>query len=181
MARAKVKHLDEAIDRLFKRYESNLRKAMKKASDEAELDIRLEAESCLYRYYDNYDPKWYHRTESLIQAFVPYNDITKDGNKLVARVGMGYDAGRLEGLYESSASDKPEFNPVNSLWILENYLQGIHPTTNGYPIYANVLEYIPIQDDISPNEYMGEFLKNYVKTFNNNVLKSFAKYVIDRR
>ena len=31
MAKAKVKHLDEAIDRLFKRYESNLRKAMQTA------------------------------------------------------------------------------------------------------------------------------------------------------
>ena len=181
MAKAKVKHLDEAIDKLFKRYESNLRKAMQTAADEAEFDIRFEAESCLYKYYNNYDPNWYHRTERLIQAFVPYNYITKDNDTLIVRVGMGYDASRLDGWYESNASNKPEFNPVNSSWILMNYLEGIHPTTNGYPIYADELEYIPIKDDVSPNEHMGEFLKEYAKTFNNNVLKSFAKYVIDRR
>ena len=181
MAKAKVKHLDEAIDRLFKRYESNLRKAMQTASDEAEFDIRLEAESCLARYYDNYDPNWYHRTESLIQAFVPYNDISKDKDRLVARVGMGYDPSRLEGLYNSNASQKTEFNPVDGSWILSNYLEGIHPTTNGYPLYADTLEYIPIRDAVSPNEHMNAFLQNYIKTFNSNVLKSFAKYVITRR
>ena len=181
MAKAKVKHLDEAIDRLFKRYESNLRKAMQTASDEAEFDIRLEAESCLARYYDNYDPNWYHRTESLIQAFVSYNNINKNKNKLVAKVGMGYDPSRLDGLYYSNASQKAEFNPVDSSWILSNYLNGIHPRTNGYPLYADELEYIPIQDAVSPNEHMNVFLQEYVKTFDSNVLKSFAKYVITRR
>ena len=182
MARAKVKHLDEAIDRLFKRYESNLKKAMQTASDEAEFEIRLEAESCLARYYNSYSrPNWYHRTESLIQAFVPYNSISNNKDKLVARVGMGYDPNRLDGLYYSNASQKAEFNPVDSYWILSNYLEGIHPATNRYPLYEDILEYIPIHDDVSPNEHMNAFLKEYAKTFNSNVIKSFAKYVITRR
>lgn len=181
MAKAKVKHLDEAINRLFKRYESNLRKAMQTASDEAEFDIRLEAESCLARYYDNYDPNWYRRDERLIQAFVPYNYISKEHDKLVVKVGMGYDSNRLDGVYYSNGSTKDEFNPVNSSWVLSNYLDGIHPTTNGYPLYADTLEYIPVQDDVSPNEHMNTFLQEYVETFNRNVLKSFAKYVITRR
>ena len=181
MARAKVRGLEEEINRVFSRYESNLKKSMQEAADEAELDIRLEAESCLYRYYENYEPNWYHRTEGLINAFVPYSNVTKDkkNNTLVATVGMSYDPSRLDGVYNRNSS--PQYQPVDSAWVLSNYLAGIHPTTNGYPLYADELEYIEIRDPVSPDDHMDAFLQQYVKTFNNNVLKSFAKKVIKGR
>lgn len=181
MAKAKIRGLEEEINRVFSRYESNLKKSMQEAADEAEFDIRFEAESCLYRYYENYEPNWYHRTEGLINAFVPYNSVTKDtkNNTLVAVVGMGYDASRLDGLYSSNGS--PQYQPVDSSWVLSNYLSGIHPTTNGYPLYADALKCIEIRDPVSPDNHMDAFLQQYVKTFNNNVLKSFANKVIKGR
>lgn len=181
MAKAKVRGLEDEINRVFSRYESNLKKSLQEAADEAEWDIGLEAESCLYRYYKNYEPNWYDRSEKLINAFVPYNSVIKNerNNTLVATVGISYDASRLDGVYSSHGSEK--YQPVDSSWVLNNYLAGIHPITNGYPIYSDVLEYIEIHDPVSPDDYMDSFLRQYVKTFNNNVLKSFAKKVIKRR
>ena len=180
MAKAKVKNLDKAIDSIFKRYNSNLKKAMEDAARQAEDDINFKAMSCLYRYYDNYDPNWYNRTDSLIQAFVPINEVAVNKNEIVARVGVIYDPARLEGVYYSEASDKDFFNPVDSTWVLKNYLAGIHPRTNGYPIYADELVYDPIIDTVTPDATMKEYIQQYKDTFDKNVLLWFARRVTRR-
>ena len=180
MAKATVKGLEEAIDSIFKRYNSNLKKAMDDAAKQAKEDIEWEAKSCLYQYYENYDPNWYDRTDSLIRAFVPYNKVTTDRDGIRAKVGVIYDPSRLEGVYNSEASDKSFFNPVDSTWVLQNYLNGIHPRTNGYPIYANELVYEPIVDAVSPDARMKEYIQKYKNTFDQNVLKWFARRIIRR-
>jgi hypothetical protein len=185
MAKAKVKNLDEAINSIFKRYNSNLRKAMEYAAKKAEDEIDFEARSCLDRYYESYDPNWYDRDYHLIDAFVKVNEVTTDKNNIVARVGVIYDPSKLEGAYYSEASRKPEFNPVNSEWVLQNYLAGIHPSTNGYPIYNKEdgrAIYMPIEIEgvPSPDSTMRSYIENYKDTFDKNVLKWFAKRVIGR-
>lgn len=180
MAKAKILNLDKAIDKLFKDYEVALTKAMTYASITARDDIDFEAKSCLYDYYDYYEPKIYERTGRLENAFVPYMNIKSVDDGVETSVGMGYDASRLDGFYYSEASKKTEFNPVNSEWILANYLAGIHPTTNGYPWFAEELKYIQKEDPVSPDEKMEQFLNNYTKTFNENVLVSFAKQLTRR-
>jgi hypothetical protein len=186
MARAKVKGLEEEINRVFSRYRSNLKKAIQEAADEAEFDIGFEAKSCLYRYYENFQqgkgkPNWYERTESLENAFVPYNDIIEDknNNSWVTKVGMSYDPSRLDGVYSSNAST--QYQPVDSSWVLNNYLSGIHPTTNGYPLYADQLEYIEIRDPESPEDHMDAFLEKYYKTFYENVIINLARQVSRER
>lgn len=180
MAKAKIQNLDKAIDSIFKRYESNLKKAMEDAANEAAFDIGFEARSCLERYYENYDPNWYDRTNSLIQAFVTVNEVTKNKDEIVARVGVVYDPSKLEGTYYSEASNKDFFNPVDAIWVLKNYLAGIHPRTNGYPLYGTELVYDPQVDTISPDTAMKEYIKKYTETFDQNVLKWFAKRVTRR-
>lgn len=180
MAKAKVKGLEEAIDSIFKRYDSNLKKAMEDAAKQAEDDINWEAKSCLYQYYDNYDPSWYDRTDSLIRAFVPYNKITTDKDGVKVSVGVIYDPSRLDGIYNSEASEKPFFNPVDSTWVLQNYLGGIHPRTNGYPLYGDELIYDPIVDSVSPDAKMKTYIENYKDTFDQNVLKWFARRLTRR-
>jgi hypothetical protein len=181
MAKAKVRGLEEEINRVFSRYESNLKKAMQEAVDEAEFDIRFEAESCLYQYYENFqpgvgEPNIYERTNTLINAFVPYNNVISEKNSIVASVGMSYDSSKLEGVYYGSE----KWSPVDGSWVLANYLAGIHPTTDG-EVLPGRAQYIEIYDPVSPDEKMESYLNDYVKTFNNNVLKSFAKKVIKRR
>ena len=174
MAKGKVRNLDKAIDKLFKDYETALTKAMTYASEKAKDDIECKAKSCLWEYYDNYKPNVYGRTGTLEDAFVPYMDVKHIGEGIESSVGMGYDASRLEGVYNGSQ----KWTPVDGSWVLENYLQGIHPTTDGS--FLPGAPYMPVYDLISPNTKMEEYLNNYVKIFNDNVLTSFAKQLTRR-
>lgn len=174
MAKAKVRGLDKAIDELFKNYEGALTKAMTYASEIARDDIDFKAKSCLYEYYENYEPNVYERTGHLEDAFVPYMNVKRIGEGIEASVGMGYDASRLDGIYNGSA----KWTPVDGSWVLDNYLKGIHPTTDGS--FLPGAEYIPIYDSVSPNTKMEKYLNEYTKTFNSNVLVSFVKQLTRR-
>ena len=178
MAKAKVRGLEEAIDSIFKRYNSNLKKAMEDAAKQAEEDISWEAKSCLYKYYDNYEPTWYDRTDSLIQAFVPFKKVQVIGDEVVAQAGIIYDPAKLNGVYNSNASE--QYRPVDSEWILRNYLNGIHPRTNGYPIWSDELVYNPYIDDESPDDKMTTYIQKYKEIFDKNTLLWFAKRVTRR-
>jgi hypothetical protein len=186
MAKAKVKNLDEAINSIFKRYNSNLKKAVEAAAKQAEYDINFEAISCLDRYYENYlpnkgEPNWYERTNSLQQAFVSVNEVTNHDDYIVARVGVIYDPSKLDGVYNSNASE--QYKPVDSEWVLKNYLRGRHPRTNGWPIYnedAGEAIYDPWDDPVSPDDTMKAYIEKYKDTFDKNVLLWFAKRVIGR-
>lgn len=175
MAKKKVRGLDEALNELFANYERSLTEAMKYAAKEAQDDIEWKAKSCLYEYYDNYDPSIYDRTDSLKNSFVPYMNVTRIGKEILADVGMGYDFSRLEGVYSGSQ----KYTPVDGRWVLENYLNGIHPATDGDWIPERAL-YIPVYDAMSPNDKMKAYLEKYNETFNNNVLISFAKQIKGR-
>lgn len=180
MAKAEVRGLEEVINSIFSRYNSNLRKAIEDAAKKAEEDINLEAKSCLYQYYANYDPSQYNRTDSLVQAFVPYNKVTTDKDGVIASVGVIYDPSKLEGVYYSETSKKPFFNPVDPTWVLQNYLNGIHPRTNAWPLYGDELIYDPVVDSVSPDVKMKEYIQKYKDTFDKNVLLWFARRVTRR-
>lgn len=177
MARkAKVKGLDKAINELFEDYEGALMKAMKYASKIAKKDIQEKAVYCLEQYYESFqpgkgEPNIYSRTENLMNSFVPYMRIVKSKEKRVigTMVGMGYWAFMLDNVYSGSKN----WTPVDGEWVLENYLKGIHPTTDGSTFPG--APYTPVFDSISPETKMEEFLSDYQKTFDNNVLFSFAK------
>lgn len=182
MARkVKVRGIDEAIDELFKDYKRSLMKAMKEASEQAKEEINRKARSCLHEYYWNFqssthEPNIYERTGSLENAFIPYMRVGAFKNRpyIRADVGMGYWPLMLDGVYSGSN----QWTPVDGEWVLENYLNGIHPTTDGsYYIGA---PYLPVQDKESPNQKMGEYLEEYVKTFHDNVLLSFAHQITRR-
>lgn len=172
-----AKTLDKAIDKLLKNYNGALTTAMKDAAKKAREDIKFKAESCLYEYYDNFqpgkgEPNIYERTGSLLNAFVPYMEVTHNTNshKVKAHVGMGYHPLRLEGLYSGSQ----KWTPVDGWWVLDNYLKGIHPTTDGSH-EPGFVPYIPVYDSVSPEEKMAGYLQDYVNTFSKNVWISFIK------
>ena len=174
---AKTKTLDRAIDKLVKNYGDALTEAMRYASKKAREDIDFKAKSCLYEYYDNFQPgegvpNIYERTGNLENAFIPYMEITHNtnSNKVKAHVGMGYHSLRLEGIYRGSE----KWTPVDGWWVLDNYLKGIHPTTNGF-YDPDLVEYIPIYDSVSPEEKMRGYLQDYIDTFDKNVWISFIK------
>ena len=172
MARKKVRGLDEALDEIFSDYEKALTVAMNYASDKAKKEIKDEAESCLDRYYYNYDPSQYERTEQLKNAFIPYKKVSRVRNEIVADVGMGYWPFMLDGLYTDGSK---QWHPVDGWWILDNYLKGIHPRTDGSEFVG--APYIPVTDHESPEDHMKLYLEQYVNTFNNDILKSFADQI----
>ena len=176
---AKAKTLDNAIDELMKNYTSALKEAVNYASGKAAEDIYKQAMNCLSEYYDNYDPTSYNRSDSLWHAIVPYCQIHDNEKEIISRVGVEYNPFMLETYVDGNPaySGSKAYDPVDSWYVVENYLEGIHPATNGSRDPDNVL-YYEIRDPVSPTEKMEKYLDNYVSTtFHNNILISFAKQI----
>ena len=179
--RAKVRGINEAIDEVFEDYRGALAKAMKEASKIAKEDIEWKAKSCLYEYYENFqpgigEPNWYERTGSLENSFIPYMKVAfhKNNPSIITSVGMGYWPFMLDGVYSGSN----QWSPVDGEWVLDNYLKGIHPTTDGSSYIG--APYLPVFDSVSPEEKMEKYLQDYVGTFKDNVLLSFVKQITRR-
>ena len=178
--------LSNAIDDLLKDYKGAMAEAIKFAAKQAENDLMKKAKTCLQEYYENYDPtERYERTHTLQYAFLPYSNIKYGQDKISGKVGVEYSPSMLEqmmlppvyyqgrdgiqkikhdGYYGSS-----NYQPVDAEWVISNYLNGIHPITNGGTTTESVI-YYEIIDAKSPNKKMNEFIKNYDKTFDENVL-----------
>lgn len=168
-----TKNIEQAIDLLFVDYKKSLKRAAEHASEKAKKDIYFHSMSCLEDYYSNYDPSSYYRTDSLWQAFVPYSNIKENKDNIIVSVGVAYDAARIDSVYRGSK----QYTPTDASWILNNYLRGVHPTTNGSSI-PDTVEYYEVVDSISPTEKMQKYLTDYVKKFHNNLLIGFAKQII---
>jgi hypothetical protein len=187
---AKAKDLKAAMKDLEKNYKEVLKGAVQYATEEAKKDIHKKSLSCLAEYYENYDPNSYDRIDGLRHAFLPYKSVKSDGSHIIGTAGVEYFYDALDSMYYSGSEkygakkDKNghiiEYGMPESAWVIDNYLDGIHPTTNGYPISkkATHMEYIPIYDLKSPTEKMSEYLDNYVITFQDNVYSYLAAYVM---
>lgn len=180
--KSKVRGLNEALDELFANYEESLTEAMKYAAEQAKKDIRAAEESCIEDYY-NYDPTSYDRTMSLFDAFaigvfIPYMKVgkTKKGN-MRADAGVAMWPMLFDGLYTDGSN---KWRPVEGWWILDNYLKGIHPATDGSSEIG--APYTPHYDGEgkSPDEKMKKYLEGYGETFNNSLIESFAKQITRR-
>lgn len=174
------KALSNAIDDLLKDYKGAMKEAIKFAADEAGKDLMKKAKTCLQEYYDNRRPEQYDRTNTLQYAFLPYSKVYYGENKVVGQVGVEYDPTSLEAMmptpvyYTGIDGTKKirhqgyygseKYQPVDAMFVLDNYLMGIHPTTDADDTY------IPIMDEKSPDKKMKEFIKAYDKTFDENVL-----------
>ena len=184
--------LKSAMRKLEKNYKKVLKDAVEYATEKAREDVKNKASDCLTEYY-NYDPSSYDRTDSLKNAFLPYSYIEEGNGYFDSVVGIEYDYSRLDGLYYSGSEKygavKDEdghiikYGNPDSYWIVENYLSGIHPTTNGYPHAKGVtsVEYIKKYDLVSPTQKMEEYFNKYKREFDSNIYTYLAKYVLDNK
>lgn len=171
--------LSNAVDDLLKDYKSAMKEAVKFAAKEAEKDLMAKAKSCLEEYYDSYDPNRYDRTETLQYAFLPYSNIKYGSDKITGKVGVEYSAAMLEqfiDVYNDIESmnhvgyyGSKKYQPVDAWWVIDNYLRGVHPITNGGRTPETAV-YYEVYDAVSPNQKMETFIKDYEKTFDENVL-----------
>lgn len=151
-----VQGLDAAFAAIIKDCQAIAVEAVKNAAKKTQDDIIKEAESCLQKYYANYSPKIYKRTHRLKRAILPYWADRSGKNGTSIEVGVQYKSGALKGAYRSNSRfhqsgdvwksvtstddyslnipspDKIEkIGSDNGIpephWVLNNYLEGIHP------------------------------------------------------
>lgn len=156
-----AKSIDEVFDGIVKDCQAIAVEAIKNTAKEVQADIIKEAKSCLQKYYSNYpNPKVYKRTYRLKRAILPYWADKSNKNKTSIEVGVQYKSSALKGAYKSnsrfhqsgdtwkSVIDKSKLTTDNGIpepdWILENFLEGIHPWAQN--------------DTESTNSLMEEFL-----------------------
>lgn len=177
---AQNRTIDQAIDELVKDYKRVAERAAKYATKKMKDDIFSRSLKILQKYYDNYtrytgQPKSYDRTYRLQDSFVPFSNVTTYNDKILCSMGIIYDYARLDGYYYGSK----QYQPTDSEWIVDNYLSGIHPTTNGSSILEDV-EYIPIKDEYSPTYLMDGYLDICKKKFSNYMMISFMDQLFKR-
>lgn len=166
---AKAKSINYYIDKVFENYEEVIKTAVINAGKEARDDILWRAKECVYEYYDNYEPSIYDRTDTLIRSVKPYmrHKVFRNGKLYGIQVGVWYDPNELVGQYYGSE----KYSPVDPMWVIDNYLQGIHPRTDGG------INYEPVIDPVSPQEKMESYLETYRKTMSQKVLSDIVKQI----
>ena len=185
---AKAKTLNLAIDELLNNCESVIKEACEYATNKACVEIYKYSMSCLEEYYNNYDPNSYKRTDNLWRAILPYAEKPRQvTNTIISTVGVEYDASVLEGVYYSGSEKygavKNEdghiikYGHPDSEWVLENYLKGIHPATNGSR-NPNDVVYYEIIDAESPYNKMQTYLKTVVPdNFKSSLMTYFIRWM----
>lgn len=145
------KKLNDAIEEVVKGYEKAAAIAAVKASEKTAEFIYNEALGCLENYYYSYTdilhhPKRYERTNQLRNSFVKHSIVKPKTKNIVCEMGVIYDYTKLDGAYNRTHDEAYSGNwtPPDSSWIVDNYLDGIHPTTNGATSSDNVI-YTPVK------------------------------------
>lgn len=174
---AKNNDLSIAIKELKKNYKQVLKEAVQYATEEARKDVHTRALTCLEEYYASYDPSSYNRSDSLRHAFLPYMNIKSNSDYIISTVGVEYNADALEAYAGTSYNASRKYGRADASWIINNYLDGIHPTTDGSSIAGEAV-YTEIIDAISPTQKMDKYLDNYVNTFADNMYSYLAAYLM---
>ena len=138
------------LEAIFKKIEKNSKQiaisSMRTAAVKAHKLAERQAKECLQKYYSSYAPKRYKRTKTLAKAIRSVKPMEKtSGSNHLIKFGIIYDSNLIKGMYESNSwyhksgdewipRDSEDFNKdsqgngaVQSFFVLENYLNGIHP------------------------------------------------------
>lgn len=166
MAKAVIKGLDEAIEKVFKDYKKAIKEAAKEATEKAKNDLYSNAISCLVSYYDDYNPTSYNRTYRLIDSFVPYKNIKEDEEEILCVAGVEFDSSKLDGVYYGSA----KYSPADSEWILDNFLQGKHGEVHSKHTISN--------GSFVPEIEMQNYINNYNNVFDSNFRRAISKHIL---
>ena len=173
------KTLSEGLEDNDKDFRIKTMRAAELAAKQAREDINNYALSCLEEYYREYTPTSYDRTNSLKKSIVKSYSVANHGDSIVSTAGIIFDYWVLdmhvdntdEFNYGYNASKK--YIRVDGAWVIENFLEGIHPKTNGSRIPEEV-QYIPVTYLPSPDEKMKKYLYDYEEKFESNLYKYFV-------
>jgi hypothetical protein len=142
-----AKDFNQIFDDILNDTKSVAVAAIKNASKQVQKDVCEQAEKNLKAYYQSYSPKRYERTNRLRRAILPYYADRSNANNICIEIGVQYKSSALTGAYKSNSfyhqggdnwvsrtSGGFNFNSSNNgipqpEWILNNFWEGIHPTT----------------------------------------------------
>lgn len=182
------KSIDEVFAGIIQDSKNIAVEAVRNAAKKTQTDILKEADNYLQKYYSNYRPTIYKPAKhQLHKSIVPVFEDKSKGDKVSIEVGVEYDSGMLKGLYRSkskfhqsgspwqSVNDYSKFSPdygiVEPEWIMENFLEGIHPRTDVvYTESGRRFIYNPQQDSESTDGLMRKF-------FDTQLPNNINKYV----
>ena len=139
-----VQGLDAAFAAIIKDCQAIAVEAVERAASKTQKDILKEADDYLQRYYRNYTPNRYKRTYQLKNAIKPVFENKSGSNGISIEVGVEYNSGALKNYYSNSwyhqsgthwiSRDSGDFDfdsQNNGIpepeWIMNNFLEGIHP------------------------------------------------------
>lgn len=181
MVMAKSQTIDEMLKKLKDNYKDAMVGAVTHAVNVGVKDVYKFTVSCLDQYYQSHDPTIYDRTDSLKETFVPIAEVATNGDVVSGTIGIAFDStvlmdkyyratcwGRRQGIQDP---DRPE-----ALWVLENFLDGIHPATDGSP--EEGAPYIPWEDPWSTDQLLNRYLRLYQNKFKRNVTNYLVSYAI---
>jgi hypothetical protein len=136
---AKAKTVNDVLRTIQATYADKVLKSMKVARAEALQKVTDEAKNILAEYYGEYRPERYNRTETLKNsinddnpsknAIKPFSKLAYNSSKTAVKltVGIEYDSSKLDNTYYGSK----KWSPVEGAYVLNNFLEGIHPGTEG--------------------------------------------------
>jgi hypothetical protein len=176
MAKAIIKGLDEAINKIHKDYKNAMKVAAQKATERAKNDLYENVVSCLLAYYDDYNPTSYDRTYSLIDSFVPYaKPVQEVDDELICVAGVEFDPARIYGAYVGSK----QYGYTDGQWVIDNFLMGIHPRTNGSDIVGEGnYEAEKYQGEFVPAAEMQRYVDDYYKIFDKNFRREMSTQIL---
>jgi hypothetical protein len=171
--------LNNAIEEVVKGYKKSARVAANFAAEKTANYIYDCELTCLQMYYDGFRPNSYQRTESLQNSFVKFSNVTPWKHGLICDMGVKFDPDKLDGSYEASGkyrrNEVSDATPLNQ-WIIDNYLEGRHPKTNGSSISKEAIDSFEYVNTVDTNWWMGERIKSTRHPGKNDAVEQFQTW-----
>ena len=181
------KSIDDVFAEILKDSRAIAVEVIESSAKNAQIDFLLKARSLVDKYYDNYTPRYYKRTNQLKKSIVPvFEGKTKKGSpEVTIRVGVEYDSTLLEGLYQSNSrwhqsgdtwkpvqdyseeSFRSDYGVPEPGWILDNFLKGYHPWAQN--------------DGESTNKLMKKFVEKEIDDILNGYIQSALMDALQKR
>lgn len=173
----KAKTLDDALNYIYRNYVKCTQSAALYAATQAKEDVNNKAMNCVEQYYASFEPSIYRRTDSLRHAIVKHlqKKVMPD-DRMIIEAGVIYDANRLQQYVQGNPAydGSQKWRPVEATYVIENFLQGIHPETDGSHIPGQVSYFECVAPPI-PEDEMAKYLNSYSSTFDDNMISRYAQ------
>lgn len=170
-----VGSIKEALAEVEKVYKSVAMSSVKKVTDEVCQDMYKFAVSTIDRYYANYEPERYLRDYDLYNTLSPIAKVSDSGNAIQCVVGVSFNGGAVDG--KTGSSKYP--SGASGTWIVENFLNGIHPATNGARVPEYVV-YMPITDSMSAGFLLNKYIDSRGPKMQNEIQKNIILNIVSR-